>query len=68
MMQTLHRRCGQCSGEVTESLTVGTHGTIWSGVMGRVCGGLRKVCRAQDRETDKGKGKVICNSAALENH
>lgn len=56
-MQTLHRRCGQCSREITESLAVRMNGTIWSGVCEQgVCGGLRKVCRAQDRETKRGEG------------
>lgn len=56
-MQTLHRRCGQCSREITESLAVRMNGTIWSGVCEQgVCGGLRKVCRAQDRETRRGEG------------
>lgn len=31
-MQTLHRRCGQCSREITESLAVRMNGTIWSEV------------------------------------
>lgn len=31
-MQTLPRRCGQCSREITESLAVRMNGTIWSGV------------------------------------
>jgi hypothetical protein len=35
MMQTLQRRCGQCSGGITESQTVRMVGITWGGVCGQ---------------------------------
>lgn len=60
----------QYSGGVTESWTVRMNGTIhgeWGLWAGCVCRGQRKVYRAQDRGMRQGKGKMICNSPALEN-